>query len=726
MFFAVWSAARAMGSDAWEPERAKLLAGVDGVPKFGVPGAVAIFGERAFPVIVGGADGRPRMALCAAGMLDKGRIVILGHTGYLDGKVVDKGHRAFLLNAVEWCAAKDRGRVGVRPSSMEGFFSTEGVGVQRVDGPLTSAALRGIDVLVLNAQGMTDAGEAASLEGFVRAGGGLIAAVTGWAFEQTSPGKVLNDDLSINRALAPAGLAFTTMTLGQRGDRFEAGGATSPMLNARDALRYFGARGGPRPSGDDFRQAGSAIEVALSAQPSGGSAFLDSVVSALGGIRRGLPSAEKPLRADGAGAERLRLAMETRVAQVADAGAVRAHPAAAGFPGPVAATAARVRREIGIDPRIAGWHSTGLYAAPGEKITVTVPAQVAGGGLAVRIGCHTDELNGLDEWLRAPDISRSFRIKAPVVRAANAFGGLVYIVVPEKADALGPFTAVIEGAVPAPLFVLGKDDDGRWNSEIKRRPAPWAEFACDRVVLSCPSDVARRVSNPTELMRFWATVLDAQAELAGIPPERRRPERIVADVQISAGYMHSGYPIMVPLKEAEAMVTRSGARAPGWGFYHELGHNHQRPEWTFEGTGEVTCNLFSLWSFHRALGEPDPTVGHEAMSAERRERRLKKHLDDGAPFGAWKEDPFLALTLYWQLIDAFGWDALKKVIASYRGGEFGPPPRSDDEKRDQWMVRYSKVVGKNLGPFFERWGVPVGAVAKASIGALEPWMPRGM
>ena len=27
---------------------------------------------------------------------------------------------------------------------------------------------------------------------------------------------------------------------------------------------------------------------------------------------------------------------------------------------------------------------------------------------------------------------------------------------------------------------------------------------------------------------------------------------------------------------------------------HEFGHNMQRPEWTFDGATEVTCNIFSL------------------------------------------------------------------------------------------------------------------------------------
>ncbi len=76
--------------------------------------------------------------------------------------------------------------------------------------------------------------------------------------------------------------------------------------------------------------------------------------------------------------------------------------------------------------------------------------------------------------------------------------------------------------------------------------------------------------------------------------ERKRPERIVADVQISAGYMHSGYPIMIPTSAAPKMVTFGKLKFPGWGFYHEIGHNHQRGYFTFEGTGEVTNNVLGM------------------------------------------------------------------------------------------------------------------------------------
>jgi hypothetical protein len=88
-----------------------------------------------------------------------------------------------------------------------------------------------------------------------------------------------------------------------------------------------------------------------------------------------------------------------------------------------------------------------------------------------------------------------------------------------------------------------------------------------------------------------------------------------------------------------------------------------------------------------------------------------------------KSDPFLALTMYHQLRTAFGWETYKKVFAEYRDLPKEQRPKNDDEERDQWMVRFSKATGKNLGPFFEAWGVPTSAAARDSIKNLAAWMP---
>ena len=51
-------------------------------------------------------------------------------------------------------------------------------------------------------------------------------------------------------------------------------------------------------------------------------------------------------------------------------------------------------------------------------------------------------------------------------------------------------------------------------------------------------------ADPITLMNTWDLLMDAAADLEGTSHARAREERFVADRQISAGWMHSGYPIM--------------------------------------------------------------------------------------------------------------------------------------------------------------------------------------
>jgi len=216
-------------------------------------------------------------------------------------------------------------------------------------------------------------------------------------------------------------------------------------------------------------------------------------------------------------------------------------------------------------------------------------------------------------------------------------------------------------------------------------------------------------------------VMDSCADLAAIPRERRRPERYVADEQISAGYMHAGYPIMTHLDAAPRFVDLERLSTKGdWGMFHEMGHNHQSRDWTFAGTGEVTVNLFSLYLMETVCAKG---IGHRAMSAESIAKNRAKFESAQDRFLLWKRSPFLALIAYYELKQAFGWDAYKRVFAEYRDLPKSQRPRNDDEKRDQWLVRMSRAVGHDLGPFLESWSVPTSADARAAVADLPAWMP---
>jgi hypothetical protein len=417
----------------------------------------------------------------------------------------------------------------------------------------------------------------------------------------------------------------------------------------------------------------------------------------------------------------------------------KALPAADAFPGAVAANAERVTKNVEIRTDRPGWRnrgiyaqwnkkdmqSTGLYAAPGELITVTVPAGAETAGLSIRIGAHTDLLWKQDKWRRAPEITRVFDINQTETKAANAFGGPVYIETPHECK-LGNFTVKIEGAVLMPWYIAGETTDDQWKT-IRNYPAPWAELQTDKVILTLPAERIRNVDNMPELTAFWDGVMDSCADLLGKEHARKRAERFVTDTQISNGYMHSGYPLMAGLDISGTLVDKDGIvnrkHSGVWGLFHEIGHNHQNALWTYGGTTEVTVNLFSLYVFEKMCGLYPKDNIHGGVLPANREKKFGKYLAHGAPFDEWKRDPFLALYMYSMIQEAFGWEPFTDVFTEYRAADKKDLPKNDNEKRDQWMVRMSKRIGKNLGPYFDAWGVPVSAAAKKSIADLPTWMP---
>lgn len=727
----VFTAAAVAAPVSHDADRAALLAEVREIGVSGSPGPIALFGPDAFSVISGKSGDKERAPLVAATRLERGRVVAFGHEGYLG--IFDKADTGRLIaNAVRWTAGNapgsGTGKIHValyRQDKLADFLKAQGFEVAKLDGKNWSEHLGSARVLVASAHHLT-ASDVAPLAKYLRAGGGLVTSGLGWGWQQVNASKSLKTDFAGNLLLAPAGIAWGEGTLDKTGSEgFAADPAELHLLNAQEALAAVAAHdaGTAKLSADELAQASSTLSYAMRSLPGSDTLFLPKIAAlAKSSGTTLIPRPDKPIKADSALA-RVLIARELTVLRQAKPEEIRAHPAAEIFPGAVPKNAQRLaNRSVWINTQRPAWHSTGLYAAPGEIISVEVPTNAATAGLGIRIGCHTDGLWQKDSWSRFPEISWREKVQAATTKVASPFGGLVYIEVPDKA-ALGPIEVKISGAVAAPYFILGKTTLQEWKTTLRNAPAPWAELECAGVILSVPSTAIRTLDDPEALMQFWTKIVAAEDELANTTSERRRPERIVPDVQISAGYMHSGYPIMTHLdKSVDQSVQLDLLKQGSWGHFHELGHNHQSGDWTFGGTTEVTCNLFSLYVSETICGLP-PGRGHGAMEPAKVAEALKKHLATRASFERWKSEPFLALTMYNQLRVGFGWEVFKKLFAEYRALPAGERPKTDDEKRDQWMVRFSKATGKNLGPFFEAWGVPTSTTARDSIKSLPGWMP---
>jgi hypothetical protein len=417
---------------------------------------------------------------------------------------------------------------------------------------------------------------------------------------------------------------------------------------------------------------------------------------------------------------------------------VTAHPIAADFPGAVADDVPQIKRQFDFPLNLPRWQSTGLYAAPGAKITVRVSPEDAGRGLSVVIGSHTDSLVNHPKWVRFPRISRRFEITKAVTLAANAFGGLVYIDMPrdprlggyhfltyggygwldEHPSAVqGHAHVTIEGAVEAPLYRLGKTTAADWARQ-RKLTTPWGELASDKIILTVRTSTLTSLDDPSDLLKYWGKVIDTEADLAGWPKQPDPPERIVLDREISAGFMHSAYPIMAHLPSARSLLNLETLKTKGdWGFFHELGHNHEGQAYTFGGDYiEVDVNLFSMYVMQKVVGREmtaHPSLAHIDKVLEQRLGPAKK------------SDAWGNLAMYVKTIQAFGWEPLQKTLKSYAlpGGADGIKTR--EEKMDQWILRYSKATGKNLIDYYAPFDVTCSPATREALKSLPTWVPEG-
>lgn len=672
-----------------EADLVDLTRGVKKISQVGSPGIVSAISDQAVPFIAANEDGDRAMAV--AGRLGKGRIIAIGHDGYLSKDAVKRADNGRLLvNMVEW-ASRRRSQIKVGTLNRQ----TNGVGfaLGLTEVPVTPRSLAEADVVLVNG-----ALDPALARDYVQKGGGLIVGQTPWGWKMVHKSTTLLRDFEWNELLADAGIVFSDGIVGN--PRPLKTLEESNKVNSSMALQHI----------ESDPNAVALISAAIRDCPER-TQFAKDLAKKVKGAEVKVPTVQNPIRVkDGMG--RLAIVVREMDRQMGRP-TPRVEPASATFPGAVPASEKRVTRDVMIPVDDAQWASTGLYAAPGDNIEVTLPPALVGKGLTLQIGVHSDTIWHMDKWERYPSVVARRAFDGNSVDLYSPFGGLIVIDVPRNLK-LPAQKITVSGGVVSPRFVLGQTTNDQWKSSLKSQ-APWAELQSKHLILSVPTEEARKVQDPTRLMKFWDRVMALYPELDG-SPFTIRPERIVADRQISLGYMHSGYPIMtwmddsVPLSLSYERMSKNGT----WGHWHELGHNRQQEPWTFDGTVEVTNNVYVLYVYNKICGK---SVFDRVKSDQ---AKVDRYL--AAPnFEVWKDEPFVALTMYAQLIDAFGWDAYKKLMREYLDAPAEDLPKNDDEKRDQLMVRYSRQVGRNLAPFFAKWGVPVSEAAKAKIQSLPAW-----
>ncbi len=700
--------------------RNQILSGVSAIGKPGIPGNISVFGKQAFGLVYAG-DYEPFLG--AAG-LGRGRIIAGGHGGYASfnmaqGRTDDTAQ--FFLNCTAWASGKSGKSVHILTNitGTRDWLQSQGfTNVIKHSG--WENYLDGQNLLIISGNWHMTRKQSTALFNFIASGGGLIIGEGGWILQ--GYGHYALPDAPENIMLRPAGLAFASGYGGSTDMTHHCSDFTN-VLTAIDVVQNPG-----NYNSDQKDEAIAALDLVLSVLPQDDPTYQAIFNTVIDRARQLTPT---PSHGISDSVDKLALRWESDYIRQLPLDEITAHRTAVPVYGAVPDDAPRVTRTVSFDitkPAVGThgtpfgnpWYSTGLYAAPGEIITLTVDPNVVGMGLKVKINGDKDNISGRPSYLRMPfGISREFALDKTTVRAGDAYGGLIFIVVPHDV-VTGPFHITISNAVEAPYFVLGRDTDQEWINSIRNKPAPWAELECPNLIISVPSSTIRNLDKPEELMTTYNNGVAAEDDLSGETGLRTRPERAYYMTQTVAGSGYASYPIGTWQWDLANYDKLTGGR--DWGEFHELGHLHQQGWWTDGRTGEVTVNIFNMCAqetvskIGRAVGgwgsQWDP-----ASRISMYQSTVSKGGFDGAGLGE-------RLAMYSELRAAFGWDAYKAVYRGYLHDRDNNPsalPSGDQEEWDQWMTRFSRQVGYDLSPFFVSWSYGVSQAAIDSLSALPKW-----
>jgi hypothetical protein len=360
--------------------------------------------------------------------------------------------------------------------------------------------------------------------------------------------------------------------------------------------------------------------------------------------------------------------------------------------------------------------STGFYALPGKEGQLTIPGDFVGKKLQLQLGHHLDAPQSrVKSFYSMPETTITKNITSIDTDFITPYGGLIFIKVP-KGVSFKEKIFKIKGALKAPRFVLGETTDEEWT-QIRNFPAPWGELIADRIIFTAPSDILKKVDNPTDLMRWWNTNITRHEEFYGY--------NINLPLRMHVSY----YPIRGcstwPLYETpETMLQNFNLKSlKAFNqalFLHEHGHHADDSRMMFQSIGESTPN----WAGYYIKG----VYGDFAWKDAEETHMMRLFDPNDEMHNNIKEDQWWKKkwTHYWSYpitsimlgyVQGFGWSAFKKCVHRFtypgdpvnklsfcntNGVAYGKKDNVDAANQaviDKWLIFMSEEAQKDITPY---------------------------
>ncbi|PFM20495.1 wall-associated protein [Bacillus anthracis] len=349
---------------------------------------------------------------------------------------------------------------------------------------------------------------------------------------------------------------------------------------------------------------------------------------------------------------------------------------------------------------------TGIYVKPGEEVVIQVEGTQQ---IKAYIGTYSYE----------KEEPKQFNLHPGENKISSLNGGLLYFY---NYHNTGEVVAKVKkGGTPNPLFILGKHTTKDWKRMLAENPDPYAiEMKGENSLLTMhPETVAEHLKqeDPAALLKKHDEIINIEHKIsglskdgAGVANQGKHSIHFVED-WYTDDYMYATYYRTAYSKgNLESVLNLEELTNDGWGPWHEVGHQHQQDTWLWDGLGEVTVNIYSL--------AVQTTFGHKTrLEQEGRYEAAFAYL--GKPDAQEKMNEFEKLVMFWQLHLAYGDQFYPNLHQMYRLLHDTELPKSDEEKKQMFIYMTSKVVGQNLIPFFDKWGLSANDATREKIKKLN-------
>ncbi|OXI96962.1 MULTISPECIES: M60 family metallopeptidase [Burkholderia] len=359
--------------------------------------------------------------------------------------------------------------------------------------------------------------------------------------------------------------------------------------------------------------------------------------------------------------------------------------------------------------------STGFWAARDTALTINVTYCGPPPNRATEVWIESIARAGDPAFARQRHVLREGQNVVPVKN-----DGVIYFVMRSERGRGQVSARLVSGGRAFPRFVLGKDRASDWSAILNRGSGePYAELVGRRMMLTMPLAVVREhVDNPEQVLSRWDEIVTLAEQQYGLGRDAAYPSmatpfrhHFVTQPDAMPGDMSaSDYWLGTRVDRARPVLNAAELVSHGWVAWTQLGHHYRIPAMTWDTQQAAMSHLTALY-VQRALAQPSRLVTDRVWD------KVRAHLD--RPGGSYDTlgDPLVRAAMLWQLDLAFGRDFHARLGQRYRTLPVAELPVADDRKRQAFIIETSRVAGRNLLPFFDKWGLRANAQTRAILAA---------